>query len=39
MACGMVYAEGEYDYDLIYSQSDKLMYAEKQAAHHHRLAR
>ena len=29
MACGMVYAEGEYDYDLIYSQSDKLMYAEK----------
>lgn len=29
MACGMVYAEQEYDFDKLLSDSDKLMYEEK----------
>ena len=31
MACGISYGSGEYDYDELYAQSDKLMYENKKA--------
>ena len=31
MACGLRYAEGEFDYDELYHQADEQMYADKKA--------
>ena len=30
ISCGMVYGSGNYDYDKLYEEADKLMYTEKQ---------